>query len=342
MPMNRFSTEYMLGVIENLKRPPSFLLSTFFPTVVTFQTEAVDVDVVTRARRLAPLVSPLVAGKIVNQASQETRVIKPAYTKDKRVFRPGEALKRVAGETIGGSYSPDQRRQIQLAAELEDQIGMITRRKEIMAMEALRTGKVTLVGDQYPTTVVDFQRDATLTIDISAGTPWTNAAAKPLADLRTWALRAKKIEGVFPRRVVMATDVFDIFVTHANVEKRWQAQNANLINVAIKTGDALEETATLMGYIEGFEIWVYSDWYINDAGAEVDALPAGELVMASSQLQGQQLHGAIQDAKAGLQGLEYFPKMWEEEDPSVEFLLTQSAPLVAPLRPNASVGVKVK
>jgi hypothetical protein len=37
----------------------------------------------------------------------------------------------------------------------------------------------------------------------------------------------------------------------------------------------------------------------------------------------------------------YFVKSWTEEDPSVRFLMLQSAPLVFPTRPNASFKAKV-
>jgi hypothetical protein len=56
-------------------------------------------------------------------------------------------------------------------------------------------------------------------------------------------------------------------------------------------------------------------------------------------LDGAQLHGAILDGAAGYRAAEYFPKMWEDNDPPVEWFLLQSAPLIVPFRPKASLGV---
>jgi hypothetical protein len=161
-----------------------------------------------------------------------------------------------------------------------------------------------LVGDDYPSTTVDFQRDASLTIDLTAGgglLPWTDAGSNPLADLKKWALAAKKLSGVYPRVVHMGVDLFATFVSHAKVEKRWQAQNAQIINIGLKLGDALETAETYMGHIEGFEIYVYNDWYVDPVDdVEKEVLPSNELIMASPQAEGTRLYGAIQD----LQGLQ--------------------------------------
>jgi hypothetical protein len=119
--------------------------------------------VIDRKRRIAPLVSPLVPAKVMNQAGRVVRSLTPAYTKDKRVFEPGRGFKRAVGEKIGGSLTPQQRVDVAIVGEMEDQLNVLTRRQEVMAMESLRTGKIVLSGDQYPAVTVDFQRDATLT-----------------------------------------------------------------------------------------------------------------------------------------------------------------------------------
>ena len=52
-------------------------------------------------------------------------------------------------------------------------------------------------------------------------------------------------------------------------------------------------------------------------------------------------YGAIRDEDAGFQALPYFAKSWAEQDPSVRYLLMQSAPLTVPYRINASCGITV-
>ena len=57
---------------------------------------------------------------------------------------------------------------------------------------------------------------------------------------------------------------------------------------------------------------------------------------AKDGLEGTRCYGAIHDEKANWTAHRYFTKSWVEEDPSVRWLLLQSAPLVVPYRPNAS------
>ena len=58
-------------------------------------------------------------------------------------------------------------------------------------------------------------------------------------------------------------------------------------------------------------------------------------------INGISCYGAIMDRRAQLQALSMFPKVWDEEDPSVTYSMTQSAPLMVPLRPNNTFRMKV-
>lgn len=63
--------------------------------------------------------------------------------------------------------------------------------------------------------------------------------------------------------------------------------------------------------------------------------------MGGAQIQGVRAFGAIRDETAGFQAMPYYPKSWVDEDPSVRYLLMQSAPLVVPTRVNASFAATV-
>jgi len=58
-------------------------------------------------------------------------------------------------------------------------------------------------------------------------------------------------------------------------------------------------------------------------------------------MDGVRCFGAIRDKKAGYQALEFFMKNWEIEDPSHEYIMSQSAPLMVPKEPNATYSIKV-
>lgn len=339
--MDLFSTNTMLGIVEDLKVPGNSLLQTFFPRVITEESEEIHFDVDDARRRVAPFVSPLLPGKVVQGRGQVAKTFTPAYVKDKRVFDATRPLKRAMGETVGGgALTPAERVQLLLAQELQDQLNMLRRRLELMALETLSTGKVTVSGDGYPTTVVNFGRDSSLSPSALSGTSrWGQSAQAPLTNLRTWATAAQKKSGVYPRRVILDPDTLEAFLSDTAVKA--ELDQRYVTNASMAPDQSDQEGLAYIGRVRGFEIYTYSGWYVDPADdTEKTLLASGRVILTSTLVEGIQAFGAIKDHDS-LAAVPYFPKSWTEQDPSVRFLLLQSAPLTVPLRPNASVGVNV-
>ncbi|HDT0714114.1 TPA: major capsid protein, partial [Morganella morganii subsp. morganii] len=214
--MNIFDTNVLIQVVPNLMTSQNWLLDKFFPNITESDTEEVSIDVDVGLRRLAPFVSPLVEGKLVESRKFQTNSFKPAYIKDKRAPDLRKPIRRQIGERIGGQYSAAEREMLNLQFELADQIDMINRRLEWMAASALQTGTVTVTGEGYETQVVDFGRSSDLTIALSGADKWPETVeagktnTKPSADIEDWAQRMLKESGA------VATDI--IFTT-----KSWKA-----------------------------------------------------------------------------------------------------------------------
>ncbi|MEY9414653.1 hypothetical protein ABIF69_001095 [Bradyrhizobium japonicum] len=288
LTMDLFSTTALNRVVEELPLNPAFFLNTFFTTAETSNTEDIKFDSVKGRRLISPLVSPIVAGKVIREKGYKTQSLAPAYIKDKRVFKPSGQFKRRAGEKIGGSLSPEQRLAASIGFAVSEQLDMWTRRLEVMSAEVLRTGKLVLKGDKL------------------AG-PDSDAVAK--------AMRLQ------------------IDMTAATLESARASLGPILITPGIR----------LVAQFGDYRLWVHADKYVDPLdNVEKDVLPAGEIVMASREIEGVRHFGAIMDLKAGIQPRDFFVKSWEEEDPSVRYILGQSAPLIAPYRVNGTLGAKVK
>ncbi len=336
--MDLFSTNVLTGAINSLITPAPFLLDRYFGQVQTESSEEIHFDVIDKTRRLAPFVSPVVAGQIVESKGFTTKTFTPAYIKDKRVFDTNRPLKRAAGEPLTGSLSPAQRIGMMLNEDLGDQREMVDRRLEVMAAEALRTGAVTVTGDQYPTQNVNFGRNASLSVTLSGATRWGQSGVEPLDDLQDWSQTALKVSGAMLRDVIMTVDVWKIFKKDPQVEKQLDRFRGNSTLVA----DAqLEEGGVFMGVVEGFNIFVYAGWYVDENGVEQPIIPDGTVLLAGMQMRGVRAFGAIRDEEAGYQAIPIYSKSWVEKDPSVRYLLSQSAPLVVPSRVNASFAASV-
>ncbi|MBT9098404.1 major capsid protein [Methylovulum psychrotolerans] len=327
--MNIYSTGYMAMVIASLYTPSTWLSDRYFAIVKEFSTEEIHFDKIGKKRRAAPFVSPLIEGQLMESQGYTTDSFKPAYLKPKTPIIPGTALKRAAGEAIGGMLSPLDRMALLVANELQDHKEQIDLRLEIMAGEVLRTGKVTVSGDKYVTKVVDFGRDAALTVTLAGNYKWGGTSATPLANLRAWALLVLKKSGAQVRDVTMDPDAWERFYADPEVKEEIKLFRGTS---TLSAQPIDEESGVFMGTVGGFNIFVYAGIGENDELI----YPSGTVTMASSQFLGVRAFGAIQDEAAGLQAMAYFPKSWVVEDPSSRLVMTQSAPLMIPGRVNAS------
>lgn len=337
--MDIFSTGVLGRVVSELPAPAPFFLNSFFRAIQTETSEEIHFDIESGRRRLAPFVSPIVAGQVVRSKGYQTKTFTPAYVKDKRPFDSSRPFKRAIGERIGGEMSPMQRLQAALASDLKDQIDMVTRRQEVMAIEALRTGKTIVVGDNYPEVEVNFGRDVSLTVSLTSGDRWGETGVSPLANVRTWSMNITKLSGAAANVVVMDVKAYDLFVADPAVQKLLDRFRGSDMLVPTVVG----EGGRYMGSIGEFDIWVHAGWYEHPTtGALTPFLPDHTVIITSADLEGTRCYGAIKDEEAGFQALPYFPKSWVEKDPAMRVLLMQSAPLPVPYRVNASMCATVR
>jgi hypothetical protein len=215
---------------------------------------------------------------------------------------------------------------------------MLTRRQEVMAIEALRTGAVTVEGDMYPVQNLSFGRHADLTVVKPGGSQWGDAGVSPLDDVGTWSLLVTEKSGSTANTLVMDIEAWKLFSADAKVIKLLDRfRGTDQLNPTF-TG----EGARYMGNIGTFDIWVYAGWYEHpDTSVLTPYLPANTVLVLGADLEGTRAYGAIRDEAAGFQALPYFSKSWVEQDPAVRYLLLQSAPLTVPYRVNASLCATV-
>ena len=341
-----FDTNTLIQVVPNLKRPQKFLLDTFFPNIITADSEYVSIDVDVGKRRMSPFVSPLVEGKLVEQRRYQTNIFKPAYIKDKRAPDLRKPIRRMIGEKIGGALSGLEREMANLEAEMTDQIDLLDRRLEWMAAQALVNGTVTISGDGFPTTLVDFGRDAALTVANSGGALWTPAnitaaTAAPNRDIENWGHIMLKKSGGVATDIIFTTTPWEMFVLDPVVKAAiWYPGNGgqgNMVNV----GAQIQRGAQYKGRWGQYNLWVYNDWYVDDNNVEQPMMVDGTVVLSGADLMGTRAFGQILDPAFNYASLPYAPKTWVEEDPAQRLIMMQSSPIVIPSRVNACMSASV-
>jgi hypothetical protein len=338
--MDIFSTNILTGVVNSLQNvPPQFLVDTFFPGLQTEAREEIYFDVESDIMMLAPFVSPYREGQILTNLGYTTKSFKPAYVKPKNVWDPQAALKRMPGEALMGSMNPADRMRALVAQSLLAHRNMINRRLEWMAAQILATGKVTISGDAYETVVIDFLRDASLTIPLTGASRWGQTGVVPLNDLQTWTDMIQQMSGSAARTVVMSLGAWKLFKQDASVTARLYNRLPVAGAPTLLQDAQIGVGGNYRGSIDAFDIWTYSGYYRDAGGTTQPLMPVNTLLMLG-QMQGVKAFGAIQDHES-LEAVPYFSKSWLEEDPSRRMVMTQSAPLLVPYRPNASLCATV-
>lgn len=344
--MEMFDTAVLNRVVEDTAPIQTHFLDKYFGTVETSDTEAVMFDTVKGRRRITPFVSPRVQGKVIREDGFKTQSLVPAYLKDKRVFDPNKAFKRRAGEKIGGSLTPQARINAMISFALEDQLNMWKYRLEVMAAEVLRTGKALIVGEDYPEREVDFGRDPDHTIALAGNHRWNVAHVdnNPIEDIENWAQMVFDATGKTPTDLYLGKDAWKALKLKLMADEATKVMldmtKRSIDEARMQFGPlAGVEGAKLVAVLGDFNIWVYAGKYIDpNDNTEKDIFPVGGFLFLSSSIEGVRHFGAIRDLKAGIQPRDYFVKSWEEEDPSVRYILGQSAPLIVPYRPDATCG----
>jgi len=345
-----YDTNTLIQVVPNLKTASSFLLDNFFPNIVMSDSEYVSIDVDVGKRRMSPFVSPLVEGKLVEARKVQTNTFKPAYIKDKRVPDLRRPVRRMIGERIGGDMTPAEREMANLEFEMTDQIDMLTRRLEWMAAQVLQSGAVTISGEGFPTQVVDFGRDAALTVALSGSNQWgvsgnlTPAGHDPVPtkNLETWQNIILKKSGARTTDIVFTTTPWTLFLNAVGVQGAIYYPRLGEASNVINPGPQIEKGAVFKGIWGQYRLWLYNEWYVDDAdNTEKPMLPDGTVILCGPDMMGTRAFGQILDPEFSYANLPFAPKTWVQKDPAQRYIMMQSSPIVIPSRVNACFAATV-
>lgn len=340
--MNTYSTDELLGVVRSLLAPQTFLTRTFFGTEIVSTSKTVHIDVIKGKRRLAPFVHPRSQGRIFENEKYATNSITPAYIKMKSPYDPEDAIEfRTPGESLTGSLTPQEREQAWVAKTLMEHMDAKDRRLEWMAAQILQGGTVTITGEGFDDVSVDFGRDSDLNLALAGPNRWGEAGVSPLENLRDWSLDCQEKSGAYPSQIVMDPLAWTQFNADEEVQRLLDTRRGS--EAMLEGAPAGRAEPQRQGTLGPWTFWTYQDWYEDPStGASTQLLTDYSVIGASPAMEGKQHFGAIRDSKAGYMALPFFPKMWEEQDPSAVILMSQSAPILAPWRPDASFGGTVR
>ena len=340
-----YDTDALLGVYRELEPISEFWLQ-FFPGAYNSLVERIEWNKITNYRHLAPMVVPTAQGRPTWKAEEDIYAVQPGYLKPKDAVTAANMLRRRAGlGELGGAsaLSPQERFDASVAGIIQKHRSDIERRWEWMAAEAVLNGKITLEDDGYPRAEVDFGRASNHTVTLAGNSRWSVANVDIPGVVNGWVNRmASATFGGAPNVMIVGTEAWDAMSTNSLVERLLDRDIKNTSTTEFDLGVGNGEKVQLKGYLSrNLPVWVYSDYYQLADGTNTVYMDSRDVVLVGPNLQGVKAFGAILDKEAEFRAEPVFVKMWDDNDPSATIVMSQSAPLMVPVNPNASFRARV-
>ncbi len=338
-----FQPDELMPMIPSLFLPGSFLQLAFFPRVFEFDSAKVYLDRALHDRRRAPFVAPLAVGKARQPRGFQTESIVPASMKEKDAITGDEVLSRLAGEAIGGEMSAADREARIRENKLIKHLERIARTREWMASSILRTGQMTIVGDEYPAALVNYGRTGSLTKTLAGALRWGEVGVSPYDNLDGWINEVGEASGSAVNIVVMDRLAWQLYAADAKVKTVLDTTLKQTAAYTLGLTPAVPGAPIYKGSDGAVEFYVYNDIHELESGATEKLVP-DYTVMAVSQggFDGAKLCGVVQHADNHYLRGEYFPHEWIDPNSGAQWIETITAPILAPARIDASLCATVR
>ncbi len=351
MPFDLNDTRSLLGVIERAYPPNTLLVDTFFNRVYTYPTSVVDVDYKKGKRTMAPFVVP--GGKGVNMAREGyiTKSYKAPLMRPKRTLDADELSKRMAGETVYSTHTPEQRAEAYRAQDLKDLMDMCVRREELMAAQCLLFGEYDIEGyaDDGEVTLLDtVSFDFTQKLVLSGDDTWDKETAHIYNNLRTASQTIRRNAGVVPTVLICSENTSDYILNNKDIyEKLLIPSNTNMslmsIQPRIESPDVIR-----FGRIQSLnlDMYTYDAVYADPKTGEDTQYIPDDYVIIGVPGTGRRLYGSVTQMEADKQFHTYegraIPKVTVNEESDSQSIAISSRCLVVPDNTDEWYVIKVK
>ena len=353
-------TPYQLAMVREDPRQTvstSFWLQNFFPNVFLSTQEEIAFDKMNASRRIAPFMLPNEPGKpIYRREGERIESFKPAYTKPKDAVRPSEMIAMTPGELVKREalMSPQARYNREVNRIVVYHRNAIMRLWDYMAAKSVLNGSLVVNYGNGVSVTIDFGRDAGHTVTLGAGSRWGEAGVNIFNLIQSWIDTMANAEfGGSATDIILGSSAAVPFMADVSsstgslkdkLDTNYRGSEDVLINRGIIRTDPLNPFTWLGRLTNGLDVWRYAgpgSKFQNHDGSFTDIMDPRDVAIVSRAVDGIRAYGAILDNAAGLEVADIFTKMWDQEDPSARFIMSQSAPLTIPVNPNCTFRARV-
>ncbi len=335
----------------------AYWLEMFYPNTYLSTQESIAFAELGASRAIAPFMLPNEPGRpIYRRDGESIKSFKPAYTKPKDSVRPSEMLALSPGELTRreGLMSPQGRYNREVARVIAFHDKAIKGTWDYMGAKALLNGTVVIDYGNGVSVTIDFGRDAGHTITLGGGSRWGDNGVSIFDNLQTWTdLVANAAFGGSVTDVIIGSSAAVPFMAdlnsttgslHGKLDTTFRGSEDVAFNRGIVRVDPLNPFTYLGRLATGLNVWRYAgpaSKFPQSDGSTVDIMDPRDVLLISRAVNGFRCFGAILDTAANLEVNDIFVKMWDQQDPSARFIMSQSAPLMVPENPNCTLRARV-
>lgn len=354
MPLDIYSTHYLLAAFKGLTPATTFLRDRYFPTneaTDIFTTEDVLIEYKDGNKKVAPFVSPRKGGITIHRDGSYMVRYTPPFIAPRRTLTIDELKVRGFGEALMSKLTPQQRESVTMLRDLEELSEMITRREEVMAAEILTTNKCIMkhYADDLKTVVdereLKFYDESSNPASYTPTTKWGQTGAKIIDDIHAM-VKMLTAKGLPASELLVSSDVAGIIMNDEKVQKLLDIRNYSVGSFApMQLPDGATRLCVLNVYGRDITILVYDETYENENGVDTAYIPAGTAILTAPAV-GRTMYGAITqleqfDGAFHTYAANRVPKYLSDAVGNTRSLTLSSAPLLIPNRRNSWITAKV-
>lgn len=326
-------------LVERMPKVQTFIKSTFFRNVETFDTQKIDVDFKKGNRQLAPFVHKKIGGVTIDNEGYETNTYEPPLVAPNKITTVDDILKRTPGESLYGGKSPNQRAVEKMQRDFTELDEMITRREEWMCCQALFTGKIPILDKDGKELQAEIDFQFTNKVTLNGANAWNKKTGGKIKQLKEWRKQVQKTGFVNCNICIMGDEALEAFIMDEEVQKLLDVERYDL---AVIKPRELPNGVTYIGTIqgEGMDIYSYNEWFLDnwtdkDKPENKPLVPTNAVALLSTEANYSMYYGGVgvvdESGKtiAVVEGSR-IPEQWVERRPPRRFLQLNSAPLCVP------------
>ena len=290
-------TYQLIGTVEQIKKPASYLVDTWFPRQMPVSyTPWVSVEYRKEGRLLAPYIVKGTKGVNINRGKSRINNYAAPMVGPRRVIGLGDIELRQFGEQpIFSSIRPEERAARMQAQDLTELLRLIENRKNRMAADILQTGKTKIRG--YADDGQTVEEDEII-FDwnglINPTKPWNQAGATIYDDIKGASERIQEDSGYIPTLMLCGKNVEQYLLNNTELFKWMSLPNRQNVTMLSFAPHYTSPQARFVGHISALnmEIISYSETYTDDDG-QVKPFLDPDTVIIGNPGKGKQLYGAI-------------------------------------------------